>query len=236
MSTPIVKIALIGHAGAGKDLVWSMLRLIQHEIYTPHANVNVALLKTLEANPYLFTKEYDMQYDTFAAPLKHFIASSLGIDVALLHNQDIKHMQYDVFANTSIRKVHLDVSDMLKSLYGNEFFVNALLHRLQSAKSLYVCVGDCRYPNEYDALKQAGFTFIKVVNTSKPFEITEHTHSSELYVDQLNEDATIYNDGVSYASLFDLVCQCVKFLNIYSDTDMQTFDAHRIKDLLATQH
>jgi hypothetical protein len=63
-----------------------------------------------------------------------------------------------------------------------------------------VVVTDCRYPNEADALKAAGFRLVRVVRPGAPPQ-PFGSHASETALDDYVPDALVLNAGSVYELL-----------------------------------
>lgn len=218
MNDDTTKIALVGHAGVGKDLAWAMIRVMTKCKSTVVDGIYTSTLQQIEANPY-WPCGCNLAYECFAKPLKAFIASTLGYNLQDLHNNAFKQKHFVEFAGSSIRNVHLDVSDELKKLYGEDFFVNSLLYRLDNCHNeALICVGDCRYPNEAMALRSRGFKLIKIVNDDVKQNIS---HSSEQHIDELFVDAVVMNNGKSYEQLWSALLDVMQELGINTEQDTE---------------
>ena len=77
-----------------------------------------------------------------------------------------------------------------RNLIGPELWVNAWLANMPSGN---VVVDDCRFTNEYDAIKVLGGKVVEIVRDVN--EITESDHESEFGLDGKPKDMLIVNDG-----------------------------------------
>ena len=80
-----------------------------------------------------------------------------------------------------------------------DYWVNFMISALGMAHDLwdYVIIPDCRFPNEIEALRRAGFNVkhIKVVRTGffSPLSAEQQNHPSETALDDVTPDITLYN-------------------------------------------
>lgn len=63
----------------------------------------------------------------------------------------------------------------------------------------YVLIPDCRFPNEIEAMRNAGFdvTHLRIVrpNFNSPLTVEQQQHPSETALDSYHADYVICNDG-----------------------------------------
>lgn len=71
-----------------------------------------------------------------------------------------------------------------------DVWIRVVLQQIQKNPSTLFVVDDLRYPNEYTALAQLGFTFVNLVGHG---QLTSE-HSSEGSLNGFDWDHTIYND------------------------------------------
>lgn len=74
-----------------------------------------------------------------------------------------------------------------------------------------VIVTDCRYPNEFEALRKAGFTLIKITRAGRIID-RDPNHSSEISLAAHDWDYTIANDGTiqEYYAAIDAVVRDIQ--------------------------
>lgn len=88
----------------------------------------------------------------------------------------------------------------------------------------YVLIPDCRFPDEVECMKNAGFdtTHIRVVRDgfTSPLTPEQQSHPSETALDDTIPDAYIHNAG----NLGDLNMEVLKWLTEWSGGHQMTFD------------
>jgi hypothetical protein len=184
---PPLRIALTGAKGAGKSTLAELL-------------CKVRLFNRL----------------SFAVPLKNAIQSLFGIDRKWLHDPDLKEIiipelgvsarQLCQVIGTELfrNELHQHLPD-LKLLGGRGIWIHAMLKNIQRSGDYPILIDDCRFEDEYQALKAEGFTVVKIVRPC--LESESDKHASE---QGCSSDFTITNDGMpqdlllSFAKLIDL--------------------------------
>lgn len=89
--------------------------------------------------------------DSFAAPMKHFVASAMG----MRYNDMKKNSPQAVWNGFSIREVLIGMSEThMKTKYGEDIFGRLLLHRVMNLEPLphAVVIDDNGFESEADAL------------------------------------------------------------------------------------
>lgn len=207
MKTSKVRLAFVGHAGAGKDLATALVKRALFAIANDNKQSAIVDINCILHNTSQYLLEHSCNSQSnfinilrFADPLKHYIALMEQVDVSTTFEQSYKlSIASKAFAkseidNFSIRDVHLKLSDALKKTFGDNHFVQYMHNALEHRKDVRnIIVADCRYPNEVELLKQHGFKFVKLVNQSN--EVDAPQHSSESFVDEIAVDCVLRHDG-----------------------------------------
>jgi len=96
-----------------------------------------------------------------------------------------------------LQYVGTDVIRAQNSSYWVDFIIGIL--KMFRDEWDYVLIPDCRFPNELDCMKEAGFdaTHIRIVrqNFISPLTPEQQAHPSETALDNVKPDTYIYNNG-----------------------------------------
>lgn len=104
-------------------------------------------------------------------------------------------------------------TDIIRAQQPN-FWVDFLISVLKLFKDEwdYVLIPDCRFPNEIDAMREAGFDVITLriirPNFETPLTEEQQQHPSEVSLDNYSFDYTVYNDD----TLDSLRCKMYKWV------------------------
>ena len=103
----------------------------------------------------------------------------------------------DERGRTILQHVGTDVVRAKDPEYWVNFIVGIL--KLFDGEWDYVLIPDCRFPNELERIKEAGFdsTHIRIIrqNFISPLTPEQQAHPSETALDHVNPDVNIVNDG-----------------------------------------
>jgi hypothetical protein len=164
-------IALIGRARSGKDTVAA--RLVDSG-YTRVAFADPLKRALLDVNPYVPTGP------GITVRLESLIAD-VGWDYAKDHYPEVRRL----LQHTGQTVRELDPW----------FWVRAAMHSIGRIWSPVV-VSDVRYPNEAEALRDAGFRIVRIVRPDAgPLPGDASAHDSETALDDYRADALIHNGG-----------------------------------------
>lgn len=127
--------------------------------------------------------------DMLRAYLRYCGANEIVIE-QLIEDYRAKETPHELFAGRSPRYVMQTLgTEWGRDLVASDLWVNACLqHCAGFSKSV---ITDVRFPNEVEAVKQAGGVVVRIVRG-----ITHgDTHPSENFIDTLDVDYEIHNDG-----------------------------------------
>jgi hypothetical protein len=195
----MIYIGILGKKGAGKDYFAG------------------ALCKELSLKG-LYTGHF-----AFAYPLKKVLSGIVGCPADKFDNREFKErcyfsltdgFTYDVMGQPaghdtmSMREMLQDVGQGLKHILGDNIWINATMSKIETAEEdegLEVAIiSDVRYKNEYEALKEKGAIFVRVVNPSLKYY---DKHSSENEANDFEVDYTVLNDWQNKNTDVDTVLQ-----------------------------
>jgi hypothetical protein len=152
------------------------------------------------------TKDYFRQYSllSFAEPLKRAVDIIFDLDGDKIEDKEAIIPQWGVSYRTLLQRVGTDLfRDLLPKvlpelkLSPGGIWVTNMLHRIYKLDKLEVevCIvnDDCRFEDEYQALKSRGFTIVRIERPSlmSP-DAQKDTHASEK---GCSYDRLIVNDG-----------------------------------------
>lgn len=228
MVTPI-KFALCGKAGAGKDLVFAMIKAILNKKHNPHyAKIDLQhVLQMSRTNEDWLNIELGFITERFTNPIKYAIAGFLGCPLELLLSQDIKKQTLPPAYFTAnktevtIREMHQIIGDAMKEAFNIDIFVLSLIERCNKQDN-NIAIMDLRFPNEAAVLHNNGFTIIKIFNEEN--SVDAGSHISEAAVDQIEYDYYLRNDGKSLIKLFSRVaymCYCLEWIDDKTYTELK---------------
>lgn len=173
-------IAFIGKARSGKDTAGA--RLVQHYAFTRLAFADPLKRMALQVDPLI--------------PMKHLDSHArLSACVAAAGWEDAKDRWPE------IRRVLQYMGQTVREL-DPDFWVRMLMDKAKAAEgwNMPVVVTDCRYRNEAETLRAAGFRLVRIKrHTGRTVSMTAQ-HPSETELDGYPCDDTIINAG----SVFDL--------------------------------
>jgi hypothetical protein len=147
--------------------------------------------------------EYRFTRLAFADPLKRmaldinpFIPTGWGILVRL--ESLIVDVGWDYAKDTypEVRATLQRIGQSVREL-DEDFWLNMALDKAKAAEAwnMPVVVTDCRYLNEAEALRAAGFRLVRI---KRPDLMSTDTHASETELDNFPVDETIINAGRIY--------------------------------------
>jgi hypothetical protein len=134
---------------------------------------------------YLQSKGYRVAQDSFAAPLKHFFATALGVKYAEMKKDTMMGALHGYTPRESL----IDLSEAyIKRRFGEDIYARWLVHRTVRLDPLpdVVIVDDLGFPYEADAM--ASRRIIRITRPGYDF-----SNDSRVYVS--NPDYTVDNDG-----------------------------------------
>lgn len=184
-------IAIMGRARSGKDTVAA--RLVSRFQYTRVAFADPLKGMALSVDPVISAAPGTGSYG--------FIPWRLS-DVIRQHGWDSAKEDFPEVRRT-LQRIGQSVRE-----FDSDYWVNIALEKIDVADTwnLPVVVTDVRYPNEAEALRNRGFTLVRVLRpgytaeTVTPEEMTNRNHESETALDDYPVDRVLINGG----SLFNL--------------------------------
>jgi len=168
--SPFPNIALMGRARSGKDSV------------AAHLVARFAYSRTAFADP---LREAALKVD----PIISAECDTRLSDVVELIGWERAKDEYP-----EVRRILQHIGQTVRD-YDEDFWLNVAARKISAAAGwgVPVVVTDVRYPNEYDALKRAGFTMVRVVRPSEAPPAPHGNHVSETALDDHEADVTVYN-------------------------------------------
>lgn len=189
-----MKIAIVGRKGSGKDTTASFIRYfmlggidvstlpddnkkedknyIFRSIMKMSNNSDISIIRFADSLKDFLSFIYKIPREHFEYPYKNNIFYRKDYDVQKIircfngvsfGGTDIKPFQPkdDIKDYASIRTIMQLESEKFKKGFGEDFFIKQLFKKMNQS---VVIVPDCRFNNEFEALKDKGFIFIKIRN------------------------------------------------------------------------
>lgn len=189
-----MKIAIVGRKGSGKDTTASFIRYFMLEgidvSILPDDNKkedknyifrnimrmsnisDISIIRFADSLKDFLSFMYKIPREYFEYPYKNNIFYRKDYDVQKIvrclngvsyRGSDIKPFQPgdDIKDYVSIRTIMQLESEKFKKGFGEDFFIKQLFKKI---KKDVIIVSDCRFNNEFEALKDKGFIFIKIRN------------------------------------------------------------------------
>lgn len=151
----------------------------------------------------------------FADPLKRDICMNiLGLTYEQCYGEDMdKNTLTDIEWNgkkLTAREVMQFVGTDLFRKMKNDVWASATITKIKNDKPKLAIIADCRFPNEVEAIKNAGGLVIKL--NRNPFN---SDHASETALDEHNYpvqnfDLVIYNDNITISQQNQIVLNFLK--------------------------
>ena len=189
-----MKIAIVGRKGSGKDTTASFIRYfmlggidvstlsddnkkedknyIFRNIMKMSNNSDISIIRFADSLKDFLSFIYKIPREHFEYPYKNNIFYRKDYDVQKIvrclngvsyRGTDIKPFQPgdDIKNYASIRTIMQLESEKFKKGFGEDFFIKQLFKQINQN---VIIVPDCRFNNEFEALKDKGFIFIKIRN------------------------------------------------------------------------
>ena len=189
-----MKIAIVGRKGSGKDTTASFIRYfmlggidvsilpddnkkedknyIFRNIMRMSNNSDISIIRFADSLKDFLSFMYKIPREHFEYPYKNNIFYRKDYDVQKIvrclnevsyRGIDIKSFQPedDIEDYASIRTIMQLESEKFKKGFGEDFFIKQLFKKINEN---VIIVPDCRFNNEFEALKDKGFIFIKIRN------------------------------------------------------------------------
>ena len=148
---------------------------------------------------YLCKEKGFIEY-AFAGPLKRGVGVLFDFTYEQLYTEEKEKIdpRWGVSPRVILQQIGLDLfrNNILKHIQGlnifKSFWIDHFYRWFDQCKNQNVVVSDCRFPDEFESLKDCGFMIYKIIRPN--FNIF-YFHSSEILQDNISSDETIYNDG-----------------------------------------
>ena len=128
----------------------------------------------------------------FADPLKNLFMDILGLSFDQCHGTDdqkneLVNCYKDGNQMTARQVLQVVGTEFFRSIQHN-VWADATIRRIQQDNPLVALIGDCRFPNEVEAVKKAGGTVIKLTRN-----LYNSDHASETALDPENYDQSNFH-------------------------------------------
>lgn len=216
-----MKIALCGRKNSGKDTVAKFLNFYLNGGLGSTEEVSGEILHSI-LNINFKINRFRYLNIAFADKLKEIVSVIYPISKVYLYTYEKNTLFYNFDTHSvgrlasvnciPLRKLLQDTADKIKKGFGENYFVEDLLFTIEKENN--VIVTDCRYINEYEALKKEGFYFIKVERDTEEVD----PHSSENSVVTLHDnnfDFIIKNNSylnTLACNCYDLYCELADYI------------------------
>lgn len=177
-------IGLSGYAGAGKDTVAAELMFNRDPEYTRVSFADPIRALALAINPDLQIKSNEFGYDWFAV-LDGWHATVSLKEILAAFNGDWTEAK----KVPAVRKFLQGVGAGVRDVIGEETWIDTAMRNLPDGP---IVVTDCRFPNEAQAIKDAGGFVVRV---TRPGVDAVNDHITEVGLDDWDFDAYVYNDS-----------------------------------------
>lgn len=138
----------------------------------------------------------------FADPLKRDICMNiLGLTYEQCYGEDIdKNKETDIVwdgRKLTAREVMQFVGTDIFRKMKNDVWAGATIKKIQQEKPELAIIADCRFPNEVDAIKNAGGLIIKLNRNPHNSDHASETALDENNYPIKNFDLVVYNENIS---------------------------------------
>lgn len=137
---------------------------------------------------------------SFADPLKDMCAAGFGLTYEQLHGSEKESL--DPRHDLTPREIMQRLAESVKSEFGKEFFVKALLRRMSEDPRQNYVIADLRFKNEAATLREHGAKIVYICRDVKENSFSKHI--SETEVKKIKEIADIVILNNSTLSEFQL--------------------------------
>lgn len=128
--------------------------------------------------------------DSFAAPIRQFVATLLGLTVAEM--EPVKEKVVDWLGKSPRQMMQTFGTDWGREKVHPDIWIEACMQRIaRDPKGRYV-ISDLRFDNEADAIRRMGGAVVHIV---RPDALVVNSHASEAGVKRAAGDFLIVNDG-----------------------------------------
>lgn len=155
---------------------------------------------------------------SFATPLKQLCVDILGLDPKQCYGEDEhKNEKVDCYWNDA----QLTAREVMQ-IVGTEWFramqhnvwADATIRKIQKESPEIAIIDDCRFPNEVEAVQNAGGFVIKLNRN-----VHKSTHASEVALDRNNYDELNFN-GVVQNQFMDIEAKNETILRILTQKEI----------------
>lgn len=219
-----MKIAFCGRKGSGKDTAAKLLNF-----YLSGGKSITEEVKEGTINSILSIAKEHFRFDTisFGDKLKSLLLEIYDLSKSnkyLLYCSEKDNFYFspeknsiensDSTSSIPLRILLQQTADKIKKNFGEDYFIKSLFRTIENYGKKDVIVPDCRYINEYEALKDKGFYIIKIERDSA----LKDSHDSENSAVNLPDDmfdAKISNNGTLKDLAFichDIYCEISDYI------------------------
>lgn len=144
-------------------------------------------------------RNHDFVHLSFADPIYAMIAALMGVDIEEIRLLDKNEPRRELEGKNLRYALQTLGTEWGRKLVGKNLWLNNCILRAQKCMKhgKSVVVDDCRFLNEYQAIKQAGAKIVRLKREDMPPQ-TNPGHGSEVEWPKFDPDATVLNpsDGV----------------------------------------
>ena len=145
----------------------------------------------------------------FADPLKNVCMDILGLSFEQCHGTDNQKNElvncYKDGNQMTARQVLQTVGTEFFRSIQNNVWADATIRRIQQDNPLVALIGDCRFPNEVEAIKKAGGTVIKLTRNLYNSDHASETALDPENYDQSNFDLVVDNQNMTIEEQWRIV-------------------------------
>ena len=217
----IESFALCGNAGSGKDLAFTIMKfLLAWDSGKIRRQVSGPELLIYKNDTGWLLNFLNLRADRFAGPIKSCIAGFLNVNIEALNADEFKQQELPsaYFTSTkpriTVREAHQIIGDALKEAFNIDIFALSMIDRIRTSSGTPTAVLDLRYPNEAAVLRANNLKIIKIVKDNQG-ELMQH--SSEQYINDINADFVLHNDGISIRNFASNVLRMMQEFGWVSD-------------------
>jgi len=145
----------------------------------------------------------------FADPLKNVCMDVLGLDFEQCYGTDeqkneLVNCYKDGNQMTARQVLQVVGTEFFRSIQHN-VWADATIRRIQQDNPLVALIGDCRFPNEVEAVKKAGGTVIKLTRNLYNSDHASETALDPENYDQSNFDLVVDNQNMTIEEQWKVV-------------------------------
>ena len=144
-------------------------------------------------------RQHGFRKYAFADPVKEICKIMFRLDLEQLHDPVRKEQldeRWGMTPRTMMQKVG---TDMIRNMWGEDFWVRNMNARVPSHGSDRVVVSDVRFRNEADWIQQKGGILVRVVDGTQQCD----NHPSETEQLSIKEDILLVNPKAGLSSFYD---------------------------------